>query len=149
MNFQQKIEQMKIKMFDLISTKEITYLKDLDRRININKKGKFEYHKFNELNTYNIWIFLYELEENNIYTLIPFISKNDRPDEPYIILSQQFLITNNSKASLNLISTDLNLNTILKSSKLPILLLISEFINNKIGNYQQLISWHLIQVPKG
>jgi hypothetical protein len=41
--------------------------------------------------------------------LIPFISANNRPDEPYIILSQQILITNNSNS-----------------------LLISEYINNKI-----------------
>lgn len=87
-------------MFDLISTKEITYLKDLYKRIVINKHGKFEYHKFFELNSYNIWIFLYELEANNIYTLIPMLSKHDNPSEPYIILSQQILITDNSKASL-------------------------------------------------
>jgi hypothetical protein len=41
--------------------------------------------------------------------LIPLISANNRPDEPYIILSQQILITNNSNS-----------------------LLISEYINNKI-----------------
>jgi hypothetical protein len=40
--------------------------------------------------------------------LIPFISANNRPDEPYIILSQQILITNKSNS-----------------------LIISNFINNK------------------
>jgi hypothetical protein len=44
-----------------------------------------------------------------VYTLIPFISANDRPDEPYIILSQQILITDKSS-----------------------ILLFSDYINNKI-----------------
>ena len=35
-----------------------------------------------------------------MYTLILFISKNDRPDEPYIVLSQQILITYNSNPLL-------------------------------------------------
>lgn len=37
MTFEQKIQLMNIKTFDLISTKEITFLKDLDNRITINK----------------------------------------------------------------------------------------------------------------
>lgn len=109
MDFQQKVQEMNNKMFDLISTKEITYLKDLDKRININKYGKFYYYKFYELNNSKIWSFLNELDDNKKYILIPFISANNRPDEPYIVLSQQILVTNNSNS-----------------------LLISEYINNKI-----------------
>jgi len=45
---------MKIKMFEIISTKEITYLKDLDNRIRINKYGKFNYYKLNELSNSKI-----------------------------------------------------------------------------------------------
>lgn len=109
MTINQKVQEMIKKMFEIISTKEITYLKDLDKRININKYGKYYYYKIYEFNNSNIWNFLNELDENKIYILIPFISANNRPDEPYIILSQQILITNNSNS-----------------------LLISEYINNKI-----------------
>jgi hypothetical protein len=64
----------------------------------------------NEFNNSKVWNFLNELEDNKVYILIPFISANNRPDEPYIILSQQILITNNSNS-----------------------LLISNYINNKIN----------------
>ncbi len=75
-------------------------LKDLDKRININKYGKFYYYKIYEFNNSNIWNFLKDLEDNKVYTLIPFISANNNPNEPYIILSPQILITNNSKSLL-------------------------------------------------
>ena len=110
MSFEEKIKQMKTKMFEIISTEEITYLKDIDKRIKINKYGKFNYYKIYDFNHSKIWNFIYKLEENKVYTLIPFLSKNDRPDEPYIVLSQQILITYNSN---------------------PILL--TKFINNKIN----------------
>jgi len=35
MTFQEKVKEMQTKMFEIISTKEITYLKDLDKRIKI------------------------------------------------------------------------------------------------------------------
>jgi hypothetical protein len=99
MNFNQKILEMKSKIFELISTKEITFLKDLDKRISINKFGKY-YYKSNiyniELDTSVVTNFLFSLSNEKIYTLILFISANNRPDEPYVILSQQILVTKNS-----------------------------------------------------
>ncbi len=109
MNFNAKVKEMNKIMFEIISNKEITMLKDLDKRININKYGKFYYYKIYEFNNSNIWNFLKDLDDNKVYTLIPFISAKNNPNEPYIILSQQILITNNSKS-----------------------LLLSNFINNKI-----------------
>lgn len=100
MNFEQKLIELKTKMFDLISNKEITYLKDLDTRITINKNGKFCYHKCLEIDSNIIWKFTQKLEENKVYTLIPFISVNNNPDEPYIILSKQILITKKSNSFL-------------------------------------------------
>jgi len=54
MTFEQKLQQLKTKMFDLISVKEITFLKDLDYRITINKNGKFYYYKFLNINSNTI-----------------------------------------------------------------------------------------------
>jgi len=54
MNFEENIQQMNNQMFDTISVKEITYLRDLDKRININKYGKFNYYKFYEFNNSKI-----------------------------------------------------------------------------------------------
>ena len=111
MNFNEKVKEMNKIMFNIISTKDITYLKDLDKRINFNKYGKFNYWKLYELNNSKIWQILYELDDNKVYTLIPMFSKNNRPDEPYIILSQQILVTSNSNS-----------------------ILLFEYINNKIIN---------------
>jgi len=111
MTFQDKVKEMQTKMFDIISTKEITYLKDLDKRIKINLYGRFNYWKISEITNSKLYQFLDNLEDGKIYTLIPYISANDRPDEPYIVLSQQILITSNSNIKL-----------------------INEFINNKINN---------------
>ena len=41
MNLKEKLELIKTKMFDLISVNEITFLKEMDNRININKFGKY------------------------------------------------------------------------------------------------------------
>jgi hypothetical protein len=43
MTFIEKVKEMQTKMFEIISTKEITYLKDLDKRIKINKFGRYNY----------------------------------------------------------------------------------------------------------
>lgn len=96
MTLQQKIELMKTKMFDLISTKQITFLNELDNRIDIDKYGPFKYHKSSNFEQEDIKHFLNILENNKIYIIIPFISKNCRINEPYIILSRQILITNKS-----------------------------------------------------
>jgi hypothetical protein len=107
MSFQEKIQQLKDNIFKLISTKEITFLKDLDRRITIIKIGKFYYNTNNynfedffELNPNNTSRFLKQLNDNKIYTLIPFISINNKIDEPYMILSPQILVTNHSNGLL-------------------------------------------------
>jgi hypothetical protein len=54
MTINQKVQEMIKKMFEIISTKEITYLKDLDKRININKYGKYYHYKIYEFNNSKI-----------------------------------------------------------------------------------------------
>jgi len=115
MTFNEKVKEIQTKMFDIISTKEITYLKDLDKIIKLNKYGRFNYWRIYEITNSKIWAFLNELEDNRVYTLIPYISANDRPDEPFIVLSQQILITSNSNS-----------------------LLLCDYINNKIYNTKNL-----------
>ena len=100
MSLQDKIKEMQTKMFEIISTKEITYLKDLDKRIKLNLYGRFNYWRIYEIRNSKFWSFLNELEDNKVYTLIPYISANDRPDEPFIVLSKQILITSNSNSLL-------------------------------------------------
>jgi hypothetical protein len=108
MTFNERLESFKQDMYKYISTKKISLLKDLDKRISINKSGKYSYfhnceskYEFcNELHSNIMFKFLHDLDDKKIYILIPFISANNRPDQPYIILSQQILVTNHSNYSL-------------------------------------------------
>jgi hypothetical protein len=55
MDFQTWLETTKDNMHNHISTKDISYLKELDQRIIINKKGKFSYYNVrNELHIINM-----------------------------------------------------------------------------------------------
>jgi hypothetical protein len=89
-----------LELFRLISTKEITLLKDLDRKIWITKKSKFNHTTFQELNYNNVYDFLCSLEHERFYILIPILSVNNCIDEPYVILSRQILITRYSSETL-------------------------------------------------
>lgn len=84
------------KIFDLISTKEITYLRDVNKTINVNKYGEFKYFKIFRNEIDNIRNFTSNLDSNKIYTIIPFITISCKLDDPYIILSKQILFTKNS-----------------------------------------------------
>lgn len=83
MTFIEKVKEMQTKMFEIISIHEITYLKDLDKRIQINKYGRYNFWRIYDIRNYKIWSFLNELEDNKVYILIPYISANDRRDEPF------------------------------------------------------------------
>lgn len=96
MNFQEKLIEFKQQMFELITTKDISYLWNLDKRIRVNAEGKYNYHTLIELHNSDIWRFLHKLESDKIYVVIPILSKNNTPEEPFIILSQQFLVTKKS-----------------------------------------------------
>src|ERR1700687_1547045 len=96
MSFNEKILEMNQNIFDLISTKELTLLKDLDSRINIIKKGEFKYYKSFSFDIEDVRNFLHVLDSDRIYTLIPFISINNKINESHTILSQQILITSKS-----------------------------------------------------
>lgn len=102
MTFNEKLQQFKKEMFDLISTKEISFLWNIDKRIELNKTGIFSYHSF-FLGSSNIWGFLQGLEDDKVYAIIPLLSKNRRADQPHIVLSQTFLITR--KSNYRLITT--------------------------------------------
>lgn len=96
------LKSVKENMYKYISTKEISLLKDLDNKMIINKQGYYSYYKYfgKEVHTPNIWNFLLKLEEKEIYIIIPFLTANCKPNEPYIILSQQILVSNNSNPYL-------------------------------------------------
>jgi hypothetical protein len=101
------------KLFELISTKEITYLKDVKKTIDVNCYGEFKYYKVFRTQLEDIKNFLFNLDENKIYTVIPLISVNCRIDDPSLILSRQILVTKFSNPVLihNLIYEKLEIST--------------------------------------
>jgi len=80
----------------LISTKEITLLKDMNNLIVIDTKGKFRYFYIQNMESWGIINFISRLEENYIYTIIPMISMLGKDEDPYIVLSKQILVSKNS-----------------------------------------------------
>jgi len=121
MNCNQNILNSHPEIFDLISVKNVTFLNEIDYKININKNGKFKYYRNFCFDLYNYKNFGYNLDNNTIYSLIPLLSKNERIDEPFTILSQTILLT---KQSNNL--------------------LIYNYINNKIQDTIKLYNMNLL-----
>jgi hypothetical protein len=100
MNFNQRVLEANQKLFDLITTTNITFLNSLNDKIKIIKDGKFIYFKSFLLDINSIENFLIQLDSDKIYTLIPILSINDRKDQPFIVLSQQILVTKFSNPKL-------------------------------------------------
>jgi hypothetical protein len=87
-------------MLRLISTNEITMLKDMNNLIHINLSGKFKYFYIPNMEIRGILNFIQRLDTEAIYTLIPVISMLAKDNDPHIILSKQILVTNNSSSKL-------------------------------------------------
>lgn len=83
-----------------ISEKDITFLIDVDKTIHINKMGKYHYHKIFTLNIEALKDFILTLDNDKIYMIMPFISVNCRIVDPYLTLSRQFLLSNQSNYSI-------------------------------------------------
>jgi len=82
----------------LISTNEITMLKDIDNIITINKNGKFKYFHIPTLEIMGISNFISKLEDETFYVFIPAITMFAKDNDPHLILSKQILVSNNSSA---------------------------------------------------
>jgi hypothetical protein len=83
-----------------LSTNNISFLIDFDKRIDIDKKGKAYYFKMFNINLDFIINFINHLDGNEVYLINPLISVNCKQNEPYLTLSRQFLLTNNSNPIL-------------------------------------------------
>nr|YP_009715289.1 hypothetical protein [Russula subnigricans]QGK88095.1 hypothetical protein [Russula subnigricans] len=79
---------------EYLTTRDITFLIDIDKGINVDKTGKCYYFKCFLINTDEICNFINNLEDNEIYLINPLISKNCRHWDPYLTLSRQFLVSN-------------------------------------------------------
>lgn len=82
------------------TTTKISFLKDINKDIYINKSWKFYYFKIFRIDLDHISNFIYNLKDNEIYIINPIISINCQSTHPHVNLSEQFLITNESNPIL-------------------------------------------------
>jgi len=94
---------MNLNLLKLISSQQVTFLKDVNKTININNHGEYKYFKIPLMDIKTIFSFIDSLDNEKLYIVIPFISYACKLDDPRLILSRQFLIT---KYSNELIISD-------------------------------------------
>lgn len=79
-----------------LSVKRIDFLSYIPKEILIDKKGQALYFKMEGLNINYISNFIYNIINNEVILIIPFITINNTIKDPYISLSPQFLLCKNS-----------------------------------------------------
>lgn len=90
----------KHEIYKLISTIAITFMKDIDDFWTVTFLGKYKYFKTYYFDLSSVIEFIQLLDDDTIYVIIPIISKSGKLDDPYLIMSRQFLITRYSDAEV-------------------------------------------------
>jgi hypothetical protein len=80
----------------LLCTKQIDFISNIPKEILIDKKGRALYFKMFGLEINKISNFIYNIKDDDVLLIIPFITVSNSIKDPYISLSSQFLICNNS-----------------------------------------------------
>jgi hypothetical protein len=83
-----------------LSVNTISFLIDIGKGINIDKSNKYRYFQIKGLNLEQITNFIFNIKDQDVFLIDPFISKNCRHSDPYLSLSRQFLITKDSNPKL-------------------------------------------------
>jgi hypothetical protein len=82
------------------SKDKLNFLKDVNKHIEVDLRGKFKYTHIPYFETKQIREFILNLDCESFYTIIPILSIYDKEDDPYIILSKQILISSYSSPEL-------------------------------------------------
>jgi len=90
------MKNLYIELIKRISTDKITFLSDVNKHINTDKRGKFKYFYIPYFDEKGVVDFISKLDHNSVYTIIPLISIYGKNEDPHIILSKQILISNYS-----------------------------------------------------
>lgn len=81
------------KFLKLISVNDITFLSDIHKDFFIDKSSKSEHFYIQSFEMDYFKDFIFNLDSNSLYTVIPLISINHDVDRPYLVLSKSILIT--------------------------------------------------------
>jgi hypothetical protein len=84
------------KFIENLCTKQIDFISNIPKEIYIDKRGQALYFKMFGLEINKINNFIYNISDNEVLLIIPFITKTNTIKDPYICLSSQFLLSNNS-----------------------------------------------------
>jgi hypothetical protein len=87
-------------MINNFTTTKIDFLNNIDKSISIDKSARFHYLKIYTWEASNIAYFLKHIKYNDVYTVFPFISTSGLIKDPYLRLSDHFLVTNKSDPEL-------------------------------------------------
>ena len=93
-------------MTNNFTTIKIDFLHNIDKDLSIDKTEKFFNLKIYNWEISHITLFLNNIKYNDIYTVFPFITATSLMKDPYLRLSDHFIVTN--KSNPELISNFLN-----------------------------------------
>jgi hypothetical protein len=82
------------------STEKLNFLKDVNKHIEVDKRGKFNYFYIPYFELNRIRDFILNLDDNSFYTILPLISIYGKEEDPHIILSKQILVSSYSNPEL-------------------------------------------------
>jgi hypothetical protein len=83
-----------------LSYDNISFLTDINNRYRVDKTNRYYYHLVSGFNIFNVQTFLSSIRNDDIMLIFPFISITKNPDDPYLRLSNQFLVNKDSNAKL-------------------------------------------------
>jgi len=83
-----------------INQDRIIFLSSIHRDWAVDKSEKYHYHNLYELNLENITNFLSMIRNEDIMLISPFVTYTKKISDPYLILSEQFLVNKNSKPEI-------------------------------------------------
>jgi hypothetical protein len=83
-----------------ITNTYITFLSEIDKNLEIDKSEKYKFLNLYSWRIEIITIFINNIRDNDIFLIFPFITTTKRTDDPYLRLSNQFLVTNKSNPKL-------------------------------------------------
>jgi len=84
---------MNLDLLKSTSNLKITFLSDINHCIDIQKQGRFKFYINFNFDIKLIQDFIDQLDDHEIYLMIPLISKFAKDNDPHIILSKQILVT--------------------------------------------------------
>jgi hypothetical protein len=87
-------------MINNFTQTKISFLSTIDRNLKINKSRKYHYSHFNSLSLLVITSYIHQIKDDDILLIFPFITTTKRASDPYLRLSEPFLVTNQSNPIL-------------------------------------------------